>query len=192
MTTPYRDSRVVRLAMLAVIAQACASPERSTWQEEVRFSDGRIVRVEREITWHTTQPLGEGKSYITGTTVLRPLRDGTDFVFPEWRGDAEAILLFDVDSVSGSFALVTYAETCSRYNSGGQPNPPYFEYRVRADRWEAVPFEIALVGKAANMSLRPDVQHERPVVDLEYKAQSIPKYRPQARSLVAQGRRSNC
>lgn len=187
-----RGVRAAFLAMLIAVAGGCSSPERTAWQEEVKLSDGRVIRVDRQITWITNQPLGQGKNYITSATVLKPAVDPPGFAFPAWRGDAEAVLLFDIDAANGSLFLVTYADTCQRYVSGGEPDPPYFEYRVRGDRWELVPFDAALVGRNANMYLDPRVPGERALVDLEYKSESFRWYLPQARALVAHGRRSNC
>jgi hypothetical protein len=184
--------RAVLLSALAGLTTACGSAERTAWQEEVKLSDGRLLRVEREVTWTTTHPLGEGKSYGVGGTTLRPAKDASQPALPEWNGREEATLLLDVDPASGSFMLVTYPESCERYAAGSRPDPPYFVYRVRGDRWEPVPFDAALVGRATNLYPRPRVGGERGLIDVEYKKQIIRKLRPQTRELVAHGRRSNC
>lgn len=190
--TRSQSFRAVLIPLLVALTTACASPDRTVWQEEVRLSDGRTLLIEREVTWWSTHPLGEAKSYGVSGTTLRPVKDGSQPAFPEWHSSEEATLLLDVDAASGSFLLVTSPDSCERYRAGGRPDPPYFEYRVEGDHWARVPFDSALVGRGTNMYPWPRHTGERRLVDLEYKKQPIRKLRRRMRELVAPGRGINC
>jgi hypothetical protein len=187
-----RSVAIATFAGVLALLAACARPEVTSWQEDVQLSDGRTIRVAREVVWRTTHPMGESKIYMTAATTMRPSADRPVTALPEWKGNGEMLLLLDVDEQTKSFLLVTYPATCPRFNAGGRPDPPYFEYRVRAGKWEPVPFSPALAGRSSNMYVSPDWAGERALVDVSYKQSLATKLRPQQRVLVPEGPYGSC
>jgi hypothetical protein len=136
--------------------------------------------------------MGESVTWLVNDIALRSDPKAPQPGLPEWTGNADEMLLFDFDNRDNTFVLVTHPTTCQRYNAGGRPDPPYFEYRVRNGKWQQVRFSESLVGREANMHVWPDPTGQPAFVDLSAKQKLQNKLRPQQRRLVASGRYGDC
>lgn len=140
--------------------------EHASWREEVELSDGRVITVERTVTWQDVTPWGQSKSYLTRSLTIEILTESGRAAAPTWRAQRERALLLDWDSSNREYILVTYPAACSRYNEAGRPRPPYIQYRLRNGEWTPVAFDAELVGRRANMLVYPRVSRERGLLTL--------------------------
>jgi hypothetical protein len=138
------------LCALASSLAGCSPVDR--WDEEVQLSDGRVIRIEREVQWEKTSPLGGQTSYLVEDTTLTFAPEGRS---TRWRGSSEFLLLLDFDTGRNEYVLVTRPSNCRRYRTAGKPRPPYLVYRMRGGKWEVVDFAADLVGKRTNLLVHP-------------------------------------
>lgn len=179
--------RSVLVLMLPFTAlAACDLTTESTWQEEVKFRDGRVITVTRTIVWKESRPIGQSKDYIAREVTLS-FAPGPEQGSTHWRGVREFPLLLDVDTKRHEYIIVTYPG-CARYLSAGRPNPPYIQYRLRGGTWTQVEFDLGLVGTKSNMLVYPNVS-ERELVNLEEKAQRQTRLGLSVRNLRSTGKR---
>lgn len=171
---------------------ACAPDEHASWREEVELSDGRVITVERTVTWDDVTPWGQSKSYLTRSVTIEILTESGTSAAPTWRAESERALLLDWDSSNREYILVTYPLNCSRYREAGRPQPPYIQYRLRNGEWTQVPFETELVGRRANVLVYPRPSHERGLLTISQKEERQGGLRGRTGQLVGKGRRPGC
>ena len=195
---PLRPCRMNALAR-AILVVSCASlfacgppTEHASWREEVELRDGRVITVERTVTWQDVTPWGQSKSYLTRSLTIEILTESGRAAAPTWRAQRERALLLDWDASNGEYMLVTYPAACSRYNEAGRPQPPYIQYRLRNGEWTPVPFEAALVGRRANMLVYPHVSREHGLLTVSQKEELQGGLPRPAGQLVGEGGRPGC
>ncbi|MBX5460808.1 MAG: hypothetical protein IRZ28_06915 [Steroidobacteraceae bacterium] len=172
---------------------ACGPPtEHTSWREEVELSGGRVITVERTVTWQDVTPWGQSKSYLTRSLTIEILTESGRAAAPIWRAERERVLLLDWDSSNREYILVTYPANCSRYREAGRPQPPYIQYRLRNGEWTQVPFEAELVGRRANMLVHPRVSQELEFLTVSQKEELQGGATGQTGQLVAEGRPPGC
>jgi hypothetical protein len=173
------------LLLLANALLACGGSDsgKSSWQEQVQLSDGRIVVVERQLQYHDTRELGGLAERIADRTILR-FKLGDKEVLPDLtagipapedsnpraRSTGELPLIFDVDAESHTYFVITIVNNCNRASELGLTVRPYFEYRVVGDHWERHPVSLSKLGRKTNLLLKEAKMGDP--VSLEEKARS--------------------
>lgn len=145
--------RMLCVSVSLISLSACG--QTGEWDEEVRLANGEILRVHRTQRWTTTQPAGEGKSYISkqGILEIEPSTKGS----PDkpWKGDGELLMVVDIDSSNGEYFIISVPKQCWRWDELGRPNPPYVEYRFRDRLWQRVSWTGMAVGRKPNLWVMP-------------------------------------
>jgi len=172
---------------------ACGPPTKdASWREEVELSDGRVITVERTVTWQDVTPWGQSKRYTPRWHTIEILTESGRAAASTWRAQRERALLLDWDSSNREYILVTYPVTCSRYREAGRPQPPYMQYRLRNGEWTPVPFEAGLVGRRANMLVYPRPSEELGLLTVGRKEELQEGAVGQTAQLVGKGRPPGC
>jgi len=83
----------------AILVVTCASllgcgppTEHTSWREEVELSDGRVITVERTVTWVDVTPWGQSKSYMTRSLAIEILTESGRAAAPILRAERERAL----------------------------------------------------------------------------------------------------
>jgi hypothetical protein len=140
------------LYVLLTSALLSACSQTGEWDEDVRLSSGEILSVHRSQRWTTTQPMGEGKSYIHEEATLEIQSSGMK---APWRGSYEFLMVVDKDSSSNEFFLVSTPGPCWKWVELGRPSPPYIEYRLRNGVWQRAVWSGVAAGRPPNVWVMP-------------------------------------
>ncbi len=184
--------RCLVFVLLCVELTACSRAVETSWMEEVQLSNGRTMRVARNILWRKTFTLNRGTVYRMGYAWMSPDPQMPEPNIQPFNGMAEVAVLLDIDPQTNDFVLVTYPRTCERYESGGRPSPPYFEYRPEGDTWNRVELSPSLVGRETNMVAVPDPEWKLAFVDLEHKRQLRQSLAPHLLKITADAKFGGC
>jgi len=184
--------RCLVFVLLCVELTACSRAEESSWMEEVQLSNGRTIRVAQNILWRKTYSLTRGPVYRMGYAWISPDPQMPEPNIWQFDGQAEVAVLLDFDPQTNDFVLVTYPRTCERYETGGRPNPPYFEYRPEGETWSRVELSPSLIGRETNMVVVPDPAWKQDFVDLERKRQLRQKLAPHLLKITADAKFGGC
>lgn len=176
-------------SLLCATLVGCTPTVQGAWREEVELGDGRIILIQRTITWQEVQAWGQTKMYgVRETTVTIP-RDSRQAASPPWRGRQESALLLDFDVERQEYVLVTLPDTCVRYGEAGRPRPPYLEYALHNGEWTMIALDTKLIGRRANLIVYPRVAREPPLITASEKAER--QTSPQL-NIVATGGLAGC
>jgi len=121
-----------------------------SWKEDVQLSSGEMIVVRRtaktKAFGEIAGPGGWENKGMTVEIVMPTLKDKPpiwDFPFVP--------LLFDRDSQTNQWFMVSTFYSCESWYELGRPKLPYVEYRLRDGQWVSQPLSVGLIGKPANM-----------------------------------------
>lgn len=149
------------LILMGISMSACAGliPHTTSWKEEVKLHDGRVIVAERHYK------LG-GYAYLDSSE-RTPLNETVTFNLPDsnqkiiWNNDfrdsvpePNSLNHFRFDIVNGVPYLATYPAGCIAYNKWGRPNPPQILFKYEDEQWKRITLaELPpeLIGTTANV-----------------------------------------
>jgi hypothetical protein len=136
--------------ILALGLAGCAASQTSKrWMEEVLLEDGSIIQVERRVVFNETNALGGGAyNAVEKASTLR--FTGERAGLPEWSVPLRPIVLYR-DSATNEWVVVAATTSCSVWQARGQPNPPYWEYRLGVAGWVQEPLSPTSIGRGNNL-----------------------------------------
>ena len=120
-----------------------------SWKEEVALQDGRMLIVERSLSYGRSAGIGQGRLIEKRTL---------DFVIPStqqkvhWEGDEHVIPML-LDFKGGVPYLATMPFSCNSFDLLGRPIPPYVLYKYTG-QWEGIVLaDFPLEFSQANLSV---------------------------------------
>lgn len=120
-----------------------------SWKEEAALQDGRMLIVDRSLTYGRSAGIGQGR--LIGKRTL-------DFVIPgtqqkvHWEGDEHVIPML-LDFKGGVPYLATRPFSCHSFDLLGRPIPPYVIYKYTG-QWERIGMaDFPLEFSQANLTL---------------------------------------
>ena len=138
------------------------------WREEVRLASGETIVVTRTAQGKRLGEIGGSGGWRATNMTLeidQPRRTGDP---PAW-SERWVPMLFDHDPGTGEWFLVATFYTCEDWRDLGRPKLPYIAYRVRDGRWQQVPLDPMLYGRAANLLTGVSAKGEPRLVTIEAK-----------------------
>jgi len=144
----------VLCAVVLIALAACEQPKPRglvdrAWTEDVQLDDGSSIRVRRSARLNITNSwAGDAYNAVELEATLAFMGDLNRL--PTWSAPRIALVLYR-DRDTGEWTLVTTTTSCEIWERNGKPKPPYWEYRLRAQGWVAVPLSPASIGRPANL-----------------------------------------
>ena len=148
---PFRQLRCILAAVMLCYLSACGPPQPETkeWTEDVQLSPGHVIQVQRTVVFDESDALGGGaynaverEAIISFTGDLAHL--------PTWRQPLIALVLYQ-DRATQEWVIVATSTSCDIWRAHGEPNPAYWEFRVRDGRWVELPLSDASIGRGKNL-----------------------------------------
>lgn len=142
--------RVLAACIVTALVSCGAGINKMRWQESVLLADGSVIQVERfvQFAWQrsfgVSGQTGEGEQHAE----LRFL--GTLNGLPPWSAPLMPILI-DRDGPTGEFVLITVRLSCDYWNRHGEPNPPYWTFRLRGGAWQPSAIPESFYGRRPNL-----------------------------------------
>jgi hypothetical protein len=125
---------VIAILLLATVAY-CALPKSASWKEEVLLSDGRLVVLERSLTFGGRAEIGRLGAPVEKWTLRIPLNDGQMSERLETPGGLEQVMV-DIDK--GVIYVAAAASRGDAYYGLGCPNPPFIFFK-HINGWKRIP-----------------------------------------------------
>jgi len=131
------NARRVLFSVLVAIAMipvgACSGTVERHWSEEVSLDDGTVIVIDRYVKFRETNSLA-GDAY--GSTDLKSTLAfvGDLSKLPSWDVPLFPLVLYR-DERSGEWVVVATSSNCEVWEERGSPKPPYWEYRLKSDKW---------------------------------------------------------
>lgn len=155
-TTPMKTGRkFLLLAVVVVLALAAYYLLRDNslrFKEEVQFSSGEVVVVDRKFK---TEALGEiggpggWEAKFNSMVIVKPVSADSP---PLWQSEIGLIpILFDQDIQTKEWFIVTTFYMCDAWEKIGRPKLPYAEFRLRNGQWQQADLSPQHIGRVANV-----------------------------------------
>ncbi|MEJ0038725.1 MAG: hypothetical protein WDO68_22060 [Gammaproteobacteria bacterium] len=147
---------VLAVSTLMLLSCGLRSQERS-WQEEVRLSDGQIVRAERRERYRTGSEIGGTGGDMQRESAELRVTLASGHQLPVLKiGDgknSELLMVFDVAQESGPeyFAVTMVDHEYQVKEAGLDIQRPYFEYRLLDGVWSRGRVLRARLGHKSNL-----------------------------------------
>lgn len=144
--------------LLLLLAGGCGSGSGSgsgekevTWKEKVDLADGSAIQIDRYVRFHWQRSFGiGGGSTGEGERESRLTIDVASGSLPVWSGPLIPVRL-DRDPAKHEFVLVTTSLNCKYWNAHGQPDPPYWTFRLRGGVWQVTEIPESFYGRRPNL-----------------------------------------
>ncbi|MEJ1965410.1 MAG: hypothetical protein WDO56_29275 [Gammaproteobacteria bacterium] len=153
-TTSHAVWRAVQSlqVLLLLLAGGCGSGEKEViWKEKVDLADGSAIQIDRYVRFHWQRSFGiGGGSTGEGERESRLTIDVAAESLPVWSGPLIPALL-DRDPVNHEFVLVATSESCEYWNAHGEPDPPYWTFRLHGGQWKATDIPESFYGRRPNL-----------------------------------------
>lgn len=140
---------IASAAIVFVLAGCGPRPVTRAWTEDVLLDDGSTIRVERTVIFLETNSLS-GDAYNATETDAAIAFTGDHANLPAWRQALMALLLYR-DQTTNELVIVATTTTCRIWQLRGQPNPIYWEFRLRDQEWQETPLSEASFGRPTNL-----------------------------------------
>ncbi|MFZ6748473.1 hypothetical protein [Undibacterium sp. Ren11W] len=177
-TTPMKTRSKFLLSLVAVTLALAAyyllRDNSLRFKEEVQLASGEIIQVARAFKTEAFSELGGPGGWeakFNSMVIIKPVRADNP---PMWQSDAGLIpILFDQDSQTKEWFVVTTFYSCEAWYQLGRPKLPYAEFRLRNGQWLSVPFSPLHIGRAANVLTRISNKKELPLHTLATKRERM-------------------
>ncbi|MEJ1965412.1 MAG: hypothetical protein WDO56_29285 [Gammaproteobacteria bacterium] len=122
-----------------------------TWKEKVDLADGSALQIERYVRFHWRRSLGVGgASTGEGERESRLSIDDATGDPPVWHGPLIPVLL-DRDPANSELVLITTSARCKYWNAHGEPDPPYWTFRLHGGAWQVTEIPESFYGRTPNL-----------------------------------------
>lgn len=163
------------VVVTAALAAYCLLRDNSLhFKEEVQLASGEIIQVDRTFKTDAFSELGGPGGWeakFNSMVIIKPVRADNP---PMWQSDAGLIpVLFDQDSQTKEWVVVTTFYSCEAWYQLGRPKLPYAEFRLRNGQWLSVPFSPLHIGRAANVLTTISNKKELPLHTLTTKRERM-------------------
>jgi hypothetical protein len=162
-----RINAIALAAVLLLLLQACdvgaPRPITQVWTEDVQLDDGRVIQVNRSVTFNESNSWS-GDAYNLVETAATVGFTGELATLPVWNQPLMAMVLYQ-DLNSHEWVLVATTSSCQAWRARNAPKPPYWEFRLKAAQWAEVPPSSGSIGRRVNLLHRyqarphPEVDH---------------------------------
>jgi hypothetical protein len=137
-----------------MVLAACEQPRsrglvERAWTEDVQMDDGSSIQVRRTAKLNITNSWA-GDAYNAVEVEATLMFMGELSGLPRWSAPQIALVLYR-DRDTGEWTLVTTTTSCEIWERNGKPKPPYWEYRLKAEGWVAMPLSSTSIGRPANL-----------------------------------------
>lgn len=141
---------IIAIAGVAIVfaLSGCGRVTRA-WTEDVLLDDGSTIRVERTVNFTESNSLS-GDSYNATETDATIAFTGDYANLPVWRQPLMALLLYR-DQTTDEWVVVATTTTCRVWQLRGQPDPIYWEFRLRGQEWQEIRLSEASFGRPSNL-----------------------------------------
>lgn len=139
----------------------CAGEVERRWSEEVEIGDGKIIEVDRYVKFSESNSVS-GDAY-SSTARESTLNFKGEFAgVPTWSVPLVPILLYH-DATTAQWVIVATTSNCDTWYERGGPVPPYWEYRLSADKWTQSPLSESSKGRKTNLffDYEPDLPEKK-------------------------------
>jgi hypothetical protein len=124
-------------------------PARRKWTEDVDLGDGRVIQVERMVAFNATNSWS-GDAYNAVETESTIEFTGDLSKLPPWSQPLMALVMYQ-DNQTKEWAVVATTTSCYVWNTHGEPEPMYWEFRLNGEGWREMPLSVASIGRPANL-----------------------------------------
>ena len=119
------------------------------WSEEVEIDEGNVIVVDRYIKFQESNSLA-GDAYSSTTIKSTLAFTGELSKLPSWDVPLVPLVLYR-DQTGGELVIVATSYSCEVWRERGKPAPPYWEYRLKANKWSQSPLSQISIGRESNM-----------------------------------------
>jgi hypothetical protein len=173
----YRQTNRFQRVVLASLATllllgvgACGwltgSHQRS-WSEDVQLDDGSVITIDRFVSFDSSDALGGGAYSATETKATLAFK-GNLANLPTWDVPLMPLVLYR-DSATNEWVIVANSTRCEVWDARGQPNPPYWEYRLNPAGWREHSLSASSLNRNSNLFIRYSKKVERKHLTVEDK-----------------------
>lgn len=147
---------VLSILMLAGLVPigGCSGVVERHWVEEVALDDGSLVVVERHVKFKESNSLA-GDAYSAAELESTLSFSGDLAIRPIWSAPFQPLLLY-LDASSHEWVIVATPGSCDVWAGHGSPAPPYWEFRLRGDKWVQSGLSAASIGRRTNLFFNYD------------------------------------
>lgn len=124
-------------------------PEHRHWFEEVDLGDGRVIQVERSVTFNVSNSLGGG-AYNAIELEATIKFTGELAKLPPWSQPLMALVMYQ-DKETQEWVIVATTTSSDVLLQRGKPCPSYWEFHLESQGWREVPLSRASIGLPGNL-----------------------------------------
>ncbi|HZF31104.1 MAG TPA: hypothetical protein VE907_18465 [Gammaproteobacteria bacterium] len=124
-------------------------PTTRAWVEDVLLDDASTIEVKRSASFIETNSLG-GDAYNAVETDATIGFTGALETLPQWREPLMALLLYR-DATTAEWVIVATTTSCDTWLDRGEPEPMYWEFRLRDREWVETPLSASSIGRPGNL-----------------------------------------
>jgi hypothetical protein len=145
----------MRLAPIAFLA-ITAGCEQFTghavrdWSEDVELDDGRTVLIERHVEFDSSNSLA-GDAYSSRERQSRIMFRGDLSDLPPWEIPLMPQVLYQ-DAATSEWVVVATTSNCDTWRARHEPQPKYWEFRLRGSTWVESSVSAGSFGRSINAS----------------------------------------
>jgi hypothetical protein len=151
---PVSVRDVVRLAPIALLVVAAGCEQLTghavrDWSEDVALDDGRTVLIERHVEFDSSNSLA-GDAYSSRETKSRITFQGELASLPPWDVPLIPQVLYQ-DAATSEWVVVATTTNCDTWRARHEPQPMYWEFRLRGSAWVESPVSESSFGRSTNL-----------------------------------------
>jgi predicted small secreted protein len=142
----------IAMAAVAVVLVGCNpfGPTERQWTEDVLLDDGTTLKVRRTARFDEANALGGG-AYSARETEATLAFTGRFAQLPAWSFPLLAIFLYRDVTRDNQWVIVASTTSCETWSGRGEPQPPYWEFRLGPQGWQEVPLSPTSINRTANL-----------------------------------------
>jgi hypothetical protein len=159
------------------------------WREEVILPDGATIVVERKVTYEESNSLS-GDAYGLQVKSSTLAFSGKLAALPVWSALLDPMVLYRDATQAGQWVIVAKTSECDVWSQRGEPQPPYFEFRLVDKNWQEAPLSPTSIDQPANLLLNYQRLEDSKVT--ASMSQSMDRENSERYRLIRAQAKSNC
>jgi hypothetical protein len=147
----YLRESLILLGVLVtlLVFRKCSGVVERDWSEEVALDDGRIVAIDRYVKFSTSNSLA-GDAFSSKDLESELSFRGQLSSLTSWNFSFVPLVLYQ-DRPSGEWVIVASTSNCDTLRENGNPQLPYWEFRLKGNKWSRAELSPTSMGRKTNL-----------------------------------------